>query len=369
VTDQERAEVALRHYHDNVSVKDLSRIYARSASAVARLIREAFARKLVEVRAVAKVEIEFDPVLEARLRDLYPRLHGVIVVRPPKTADSDEVHELIGRGMALHVARGAVVRKEDTIALGGGRGVYHMVDALRTMPKLRAEDVLVMSLCGAVHPHHDSDDKNLRLDADANVNLLGPVFETRIKQRMISQPIGNMSSRSARADYFDGKDWGGRVPTHAFVGVGAIATKHRMDSLAKDENSLLSKAVRPLLEELIHVSEAYRHEVEPEPYYPIAEIAHHLFLVPPPPEISIRPTDRAKMEQRIVDLNNQLFVPRKEDFDRMGCMYLLAGTLGKAAAIRYLLKPPAGSPVADFPIRFLCTDHTAAIALISQAGV
>jgi hypothetical protein len=367
VTDQERIEITLRRYQDRASLTELSRIYRRSPSLISRFTSEAFRRNLVEVRAVTHVEIEPDPRLEARLRNEYPSLHGVIVVQTPKDASSDQVHELLGRAMAQHIARGAVIRNSDTVALSGGRAVYHMVEALRGMPKLRAADVLVVSLCGDVYPHHDSRDKNLRLDSDTNVNLLGPVFETLVKQRMISRPIGRLGSESAKSDFYNAKDWPGRFPTHAFTGLGVIAQQHRMVALAEkpEDHLLVSKDVRELLFKLIELSKRYQHVGgSREPYYPVAEIAHHILFVPPPTDISIPPKDRMGFESTIEALNAKLFVPRKDDFDRMGSMYLLAGTRLKAGAIRHLLKPQPDSPAFGLPIRFLCIDQAAATALL-----
>jgi len=278
---------------------------------------------------------------------------------------SDDTHRLLGYGMASSLADGALIRDGDTLAVGGGRGVYHMCEAQREARYLRARNIMIVSLCGDIYPHHELGPSNFRLDADTNVNLLGSAFEEKVDLRMVSHPIGTADPElpKKKSQYFFGKDWDQRTPNHAFAGVGVVTGIHRLAVLAgKQNHHVMSVELHARLETLGTLCQRYSRNIgELEPYFPVAEVAHNLFFVPDRTgRTTISKSDRSEFEDLITAINENLFSPSLADLGRMEALILIAGTALKAGAIRHLLTAIKSDGSNIYPLRFICTDHETA---------
>ena len=366
ITDELRVQIAERRFaHGQVTeITELARIFDRAPAVISRAIKDAFMSGLVEVRRCPRVITPRLSTLEQQIRQLYPALLNALVIDSGEGTDSDTVHTLLGHTMANHLAEG-YLRDRDVIALSGGRAVYHTVDALRRLGPLQIKDVTLLSLCGAVHPKHDADTVNLRLDADTNVNYMGPVFSGRVDMQMVSYPIG-FRDESVFEKSCIGGCWPEQGPNLALMGVGVLWSGHRLvqigsrNAIRPENQLLLSEKLRKQVIDLIDVIKVVCDRSKEPMYYPVAELAQHLFFVPPPVGVSVS-KEVVDQLQNIIDIINENSLSISGDkLHKVGAIALIAGTRVKAAALRQLLKN------SGYPIRFLCIDREVAEYLIRE---
>ena len=110
LTDTQRAQIALDRFEPLMvgkperEIQELAEKWGRSRNAIAGAIRQAFERKLVEIRPtedVARIlaHLTRDNILEESLKEKFPPLIEAIVVKTTETS-SDYIHRDIGYGLA-----------------------------------------------------------------------------------------------------------------------------------------------------------------------------------------------------------------------------------------------------------------------------
>jgi DNA-binding transcriptional regulator LsrR (DeoR family) len=375
LTDEERVSIALDRFGPlqqgmrTVEVEVLSRRYQRDPAVISRAINEAFRRGLVQIRKVERVERpNRAPELEAQLQRRFDLL-GAIVIEPSPLSGSapedrrslvfgDELHAKLGSAMAQLIATGTVFRSGSVIGLGSGRGVFHTVDALSKLPPLRAINVALVSLTGAVFAQDHAIKMNLRLDADFHVNLLGQCFAHPVEIHQVHAPIVLSDPREFSAvrkrTWLGREKWEGNI--HGLFGVGVLKRGHRFNEFVDEsEKSEFNRdhTLDPILEplrKLIGICRSGSNDF----YCPVADICNNLFFVPPPPEVKVSLETITSIRKLIDTINKQLVNISEEQLRQIQNIILVAGGIQKACAVRELLMNDS------YHILFLCTDGATA---------
>jgi hypothetical protein len=260
--------------------------------------------------------------------------------------------------MAQLIATGTVFRSGSVIGLGSGRGVYHTVDALSKLPPLRATNVKLVSLTGAVFAQDHASKMNLRLDADFHVNLFGQCFAHPVEIHQIHAPIVLSDPRelsAVRKRTWLGKEtWEGDI--HGLFGVGVLKKGHRFNEFVDESERGEFKrdhTLDPILEPLRKLIRICK-TVSNDCYCPVADICNNLFFVTPPPEAKVPMEVATSIRQLIESINRQLVNISEAQLGQIRNIMLVAGGVQKAYAIRQLLTNDS------YHIPFICTDGATA---------
>jgi DNA-binding transcriptional regulator LsrR (DeoR family) len=345
-------------------IKVLASKYRRDPAVISRAIVSAFREGLVEVREAAQTPQQPHRVdaLERGLLNRFTSLSAAIVVAADATlggagAAAPDVHPKLGSAIAAVIAGGALFRDGDIIGVGGGRGVYYTCEALATLPLIRARRVTLVSLTGANHAR-DRKRKNLRLDADHHLSLLGRCFLTEVKMHLVSHPLvyddpAELAGAMRRTWLNPEGRWRVNLPTHALVGMGTLVSGHCMFDETAAAPPDRDPVLAPIFEDLRSLITVCQPLIS-ERYSPVADIVNRLFYVSPPAGVTIDSATEQEIRAAIDRINTKVLAVSPVDLKRIPAVMLVAGTRSKAIAIRQLLTDN------DYHIRFLCTDETAA---------
>jgi deoxyribonucleoside regulator len=153
--------VARAYYEQNQTQQEIARRLGISRSQVSRYLTEARKRGVIQIRIM--LPDEEASALAATFKPRYPHLRDVVVA-PAFDNHNGVVRSVIGRAAADYLAQ--VIRPGQIVALGCGRTLREVVNALRKQPTL---DVSVVQAMGNVgHDAHNVDYNEVaRAAADA----------------------------------------------------------------------------------------------------------------------------------------------------------------------------------------------------------
>jgi DNA-binding transcriptional regulator LsrR (DeoR family) len=352
-------------------IVQLARDSGRAAAVVSRAIVSAFREGLVDVRPTGvtsgpQLRVEY---LESQLLTEFRGLREAVVValrdRSSPIDDStylrkaDEAHAMLGSAMAELIWRSRILRDGDVVGVGAGRGVYHTVEAMASLPRIRASNITLGSLTGSCLTTHQASKMNLRLDADFHVGMLGPCFADEVRMHFMSHSI--VHSTETDAGNMLGRTWLARVgsPTVALLGIGALTRGHQFFEQAEAPKDIREPTFDPVLQvlrALVRVSNAF---TSPR-YCPVADIAHRFFFVTPPQGEGVPVEAKQEIMRLIGELNSRLHTISEVQLKRVPTIMLVAGSIIKAQAIRTLLNDP------DFRVRYLAVDEATARRILAS---
>jgi len=383
VTDDDRIKWAIaRHTRDPVrgrfptvaEIADDDDV-RRDSSVVSRGIQAAFENRLVVIQRVAPLQQPArDESLENALKERFPKLRKAIVVRTTaggQHPDDDAVHELLGTAMAHDLHASATVRDHEVIGIGSGRGVFYLATALQKLPELRIEEVSLVSLSGRVYPKAHKRWVNVPMDADNHLVLLGLCFEGKLTLVPIFRDIVHRGQgtleEALKNTPLESHIWASRTPTQAFIGVGVLSTGHRFYNEIQLPPEERSEVLRPIvadLDALVKLADRITNAAK-HAYYPVGDICHTLFFIPPPVGLSISPQEERQLKDYITKLNNRLINVKLEQLKQIRLVSLIAGTPQKAGAIHALLRTDSAF---DIRVQVICTDDRTAAAIHALAS-
>jgi DNA-binding transcriptional regulator LsrR (DeoR family) len=374
---EDKVQLAIERFScDNVPIfptpiRELARRHQRAPSVISRAIVSAFREGLVEVQATGSALVQARRVehLEHRLTQHFRHLHKAIVISSkdlPASEDSprylqytDDVHVLLGQAMARLISDSPIIRDRDVVGIGGGRGVYHTIEALLWLPRIRASEVTIGSLTGFGTSKHYAKRKNVRLEADLHVGLLGPCFSEAVAMQFMNRSIVNSGPMTQQewADTWIGCDLE-QVPTVALLGAGTLTAGHQYFEQAAVpiyRRQPMFDPIRADLRMLVNISRAFASER----YCPIGHIGDRLFFVPPSTGIAISTEAQYELKRLVAKINQHVCTLTESQLKKIGTIMLVAGSSIEAPAIETLLSNP------EYRIRYLSTDEYTARRILA----
>jgi DNA-binding transcriptional regulator LsrR (DeoR family) len=343
----------------------------RNATRGWRALRQAVGHKLVAVVPTPRPWL--DDELALRLRESFPDLLGVQVVNLDHIAIKnrlsldDKVHEELGHATAKWIAQGMLFQDNSVIGVGSGRAVFQTVRFLQEFPASGARGVRVMSLTGWVHAKNYAGTGGSDLEADKHAAMMVQCFGHPTIANMVNHPItyenDGFRHKIHERTHLAEMQWREVHPRYALFGVGVLGPGHRLFEEAnatRHEPGL--KPIVELLQELVAISGAINlKNVECPLYYPVADIANHLFCVKGRNWERIEHAERIRIEELVTQINAMLLTITPAQLQQIENVILVAGTERKAVAIRHLLNAEQCN------IRFLCTDRKTALKVLAKS--
>jgi DNA-binding transcriptional regulator LsrR (DeoR family) len=374
---------------------DLARRFRRSRNTVSVGIAQALADGLVRVvvHTVPRPGRR-DTVLESRIVQRFingPEAAVVVDAGDVARRQVEDVHETLGATLADFLGdRRDHYFDGGSYAVGGGRGVYHTIRALRQIaPRVdRWAASSVSSLVGAVGRHPivaPLDAEMVTYDGDSQAAWFGCCFGggvqanhnesndfgggagTTIKAvaHRVALESRDDAQKALAGTWLSEKD--GWVPPHrAILGVGTLSARNRLCRAAAqvdgEQRNPNTKGVAQLMKALMEeVKQLPRVNSEQGGYCPVGDIAHRLFYVPPPSGLGLKRTSDGKIRELITKINERLVVASFEQLQAIPEVILVAGGTSKTSAIHHLLTS------ADAPklrVKALCVDSQVAEGLL-----
>lgn len=323
--------------------KNDERLGSIGESTLTRAIQSAFKSGRVRIsvtRGVATRPVRRDPAHEAKLKDQFS-LNSAIVVDTGHDQDectpseSDDVHRLLGIAAADVISSGSFIEDGESVALAGGRGVFHTVSSLAEKPKFNAKEVSLCPMTGALYPQHYSGDQNVRLDADYHVQLLAGCFRYPVEMQFISFPCVFPQQNKIKA-YLKNGAWR-RPATLAIAGLGILSGGHRVYQLVEKGQAADDPFLKPIYKDLESLVRLCRSSTMAS-YCPVADIANRMIFVPPPSGHTVPAESQTRILDLIAKINRKLIGFDDDQIRAVKSVFLVAGTVRKAAALHYMLK-------------------------------
>jgi DNA-binding transcriptional regulator LsrR (DeoR family) len=297
------------------------------------------------------------PLLEDELRRRFPLRQAVVVdtagVRMP--LDSNSRKAGADGETALHEALGlwasrvmlSLMRKDDVIGVGGGRGPFFAIKNCRFRHGLEHPHS-VHSLSGSISANiWEGDEQELEvafMDADPIASRLGGQLAARhVQLTNRSIAIDRPADRKMVRSFVDSV----KKVTLAIVGIGALSGGHRLLQLRNNEG--LEDIVK-LLERLknkamaLDIPGTKPGEV---PHHWVADLCCHLFVATAAPSQlkAIRSAELRDLEKQLDQVNSHLLCPKPEHLAAVcsdGAIIGIGGGRHKVAAVQHVLtqKPP-----------------------------
>jgi len=377
LSSEEKVQLAIERFsYGNVQsfptpIRDLAQKHARAPSVISRAIVSAFKEGLVEVQATGSAFVQPTRVehLEQRLTQEFRHLHKAIVVSSKDVTDSvgsptylqyaDDVHAMLGRSMAQLLSNSQIIRDKDVIGIGSGRGVYHAIEALLWLPRIRASEVTLGSLTGLGSSEHCAKRKNVRLEADLHVGLLGPCFSETVTMQFMNQAIINPKpiTREGWFNTWIGNDRG-QLPNVALIGAGTLTWGNQFFEQATASTHTRHPTFDPIraqLRMLVSLSNAFTSDR----YCPIGHIADRLFFVPPWSGVAMSTEAKYELERLVAIINHHVCTITDSKLKEIGTIMLVAGSSIEAPVIHAVLSNP------EYRVRYLSTDECAARRILA----
>lgn len=387
LSDAEALDIALKYFNspaqqpplklvgqstasrDGIPEADLDKENQRAATRAWRALRQAFAHNLVAVIPTPRPRL--DEKVGLRMREAFPNLLGVQVVILEDLSIKDErrlddkIHEELGYAAAKWIAQGMLFQDHQVIGTGSGRAVYHAVRFLQEFPALTARDVTVMSLTGWVGAKNHAGNGGRDLEADTHAAMMVGCFSHPTIAHMVNHPIAheNLALREEihSRSHLCESQWKEVHPRYALFGVGVLGPGHRLYETAKATKH--EPTLEPLLEhlqELVAIGESVHARSKCPSYYPVADIANHLFCVRGRNWQAIDTETQAAIEVLVGQINAKLLTVNPAQLQSIENVILVAGTAQKTVAIRHLLGAKPSN------VRFLCIDRETALKVLDK---
>jgi DNA-binding transcriptional regulator LsrR (DeoR family) len=385
---------------------NISKISVEAAvKAVERKILEAFEQGWVRMQRNGIIpHYHRDQTREHRVKTAFrlshPRLERVIVAditnpyQAPDRGRSTErqkrygeiVHEQLGHALAKAITQAdRLFRPGDIVSVGSGRATHAVISSLAQFSPLKVDEITIMSLTGSLFIHETDIPSEFLLDADIHTALLAQRFDGRVHTLPITYSIAHDPDNLAglKNKTALGKRYEKNIPTHAIVGLGVLALRHRFVEEVKrreaqskemnmDPNAIGSPYYGPVtLPEATYVDLLWlvtqsellnaqcKTQCKFEFYWPIADVCNRLFFVPPPDGLSV--DNENEIITCIDRVNKSLLTITKTQLDKVGTVMLVTGTEDKSWALYQLL-------IRNIPkIDTLCIDSVAADEIVKYA--
>jgi DNA-binding transcriptional regulator LsrR (DeoR family) len=337
-------------------IKDLAEKYQRNQAIIARMTPKAFREGLVEVTPRFPTDhLPRVKELEYPIQLAFPKLKTVTVVEGEE--DQDHLYKLLGRAAAHMIAAPAtLLREEDVLAVGSGRGVYCTATSLIhdfRQPAMRIGRLTLVSLTGSVYSSQR--ETVTWVDSDFNSALLRAAIDPRasVILHTVARPL--LPNTDREATHLDKSKW--PHLTLALIGVGVLSEgRHRFYEQARTTQDRKEPTLAPIdedLEELVALVET----LPKQSGYAVGDVSNHLFLAGPESD----PTDNktketvTQLRQKIESINSQMLNFEEEQLRPVPAI-LVAGSAEKALVISHLCH--------RFNVQFLCVDTSAARAML-----
>jgi DNA-binding transcriptional regulator LsrR (DeoR family) len=349
--------------------------FRKASKAVERAIRDAFHQRavVIERRGSTPVHRRNDK-LEAELQARFPALDTVIVVRAdprhdhgPESAEERSgrlLHQQLGEALAAYIAgqRETYFRDGDAIAVGGGRGVHHMIVALGASGRMRVNEVHVQSFSGSLAQYKSVGDSGLIWDADDNAMQLASLFAGSVHVGQIQHNIicrEEQRNRLLAETHLSARRFAANPPHHGLFGLGNYDSGSyfyrdlhaRMDLKRGPPSNEAAwgphyefYAALKRLDDKVKATQSFYGECSP-----VAEFGNRYFFVEMPPSAANgnrmpNPTAiqtlRTEFNGLIEEVNARLLNPASEQIEKISKLTLIAGSPSKVLAIRTLLMAP-----------------------------
>jgi len=350
----------------------LAKRFGRDEAVISRVIGSAFRSGLVEVRVIQDEGLASPrrTDLEREILKKYPALMSAIVISvtdPPESRAtsseemlrySDYVHRFLGTALAREISHGPFIRSGDHVGIGPGRGVYETVRAMQKQAPVRARDVTLVSLSGVGYMRHHAKNRNLLLDPDFIVAVMGEAFEYPVALDLVAAPLvpGPEHSTPFR-NWLSSADRARPTLDMALLGVGVFTPGNRFYEEASTVTARQQPAYDPIraaLQSLRTLSAKF----SSEDYIPLGDLGYHIFLIPPPTDRKMESQMRSELERQVDAINKYLLSAHRDHFQAIRSAVLIAGTAPKARALNHLL---AGDLLR---IAHVCIDKPVAEALL-----
>jgi DNA-binding transcriptional regulator LsrR (DeoR family) len=373
--DSQALEIAKKHILQNVSFKDLGRIYYTSPSTVHRRLMKWLREERFELRdklagkKTAYISGREDGLAESLARSTgiwRARVVSVNGVEPaftqqylekPESQDaqaayraSDELHRCLGEAAAEIILSN--LRKNMSIGLSSGRGVGFAIEKLGDLvlntPSWVSgyESIRLASLCGGAHVGMWEFINTRDFDADENVFFLSSILKIpRDNITYMHGPI-SLGPQSYQAEYKFGLDL-------AIIGLGQVNTQHHY---LRDHNELQLKNMSGPLRRIVEWQNK-----NPGLLDSLAEIVLRLY----PVGGRDLPTEFLEI---IHETNNNILAAAPKKIKNAGEIIMIAGGRQKVKALLgVLMGTCAGAPI-DKKNLTLVTDAWTAETILQQIG-
>lgn len=324
---------------------------------VGRLLNAAHRSGAIDV-TVSEDGAVIDRDLSRQLADSYAVLDKALVVRQAIFADrsnklafSDELHSLLARRMAAFLIDNA--RDGDRVGVGSGRGPYltcYYMGQDRSRAANMLQSFTVIPLTGRVSPSGWVKPLETMMDADQAAVELARIcaFPT---VELANVPIGlpeEYRVDSEKTPSLILSKWRqGMAPNWALVGIGSLSYGHRyLAESVPPELRALKDSIGKLKLELQHF--------DPD-NCPVGDLCNRLFVI----QDAAASHDLAVVAQLVDEVNRHLVCVTDEHLRLVRRVYVVAGGVAKAHAIREVLKKKALRRVV------LCTDSECAQKLLA----
>lgn len=298
-------------------------------------LRIAKARPLIRVTVTPHSTIP--AVLDPRLSDELAgrsELRRAVVVRIPdwplgRPDDDQFLHRQLGSAAAEYLC--SVLRNDDLVAVGAGRGSAFTADAIHELAALASGRVQGRGLTfasitgGSIRRLPDGSAGTL--DADAIADDLARAFssDTRGTQLVllpIAMPIEHRGMVSTIAPHLESSWWKTKRVDICLVGLGVLGPKHFSASQGAHINAILS--------ELDHVTAEVPYRGYPGA---IAEFAHRFWLTK-----DLQPETQSRVQTLLDAINSKIVGVELEALDRAREKIVVAGGSYKYPAIEAMVK-------------------------------
>ncbi|MBI4312326.1 MAG: hypothetical protein HY681_11165 [Chloroflexi bacterium] len=338
------------------------------------LISRARQRSLADIRVESRGSQPASALLDYELSSRLARASGIrdiLVVKTTLASDegflldtaapqrqtafeqSDQLHRLLGQAAARYFWDR--LRNGDKIALGGGRAIGFMVDALEQIAEAEPKsfsNITVESLVGSmiIWPWAE---KQANLDSDAvAVRLAGVLGIPQNNVRLVHLPIaleaGRQEVLKAVAPHISDDPYE-IAPDIALLGIGVLNSGHNL----LQDTGPQSHAIRAEIEEL-------RTQVLPKAPTVIAEICNRYFWIG---QKDLSADIREAVERILHGLNSKTIAIPLEKLNKAKEKVLVAGGAQKHAG---LLKVVQDSRQLGLQLTALITDEVSAAYLVQQ---
>lgn len=328
---------------------------------IERYVKRAFQRKHLQVRRNLIVpEYQRAEKFELQLQSKWQVRSFVVVDSATKPISSNTVHAQLGYALSDAVERSIgrdYFPDGCRIGIGSGRAVHGVVNGFLRYPPKTMDNAALFALTGSIYPHYIYDREPTIMEADANIQRFLPYFATPVEVNLLSSQIAYEDIAEPRQrtwlrivpKLFDeaGRprldlDLRHEVPTHSLVGVGVFHTGHRLydyiENNKDEENRYFSSIFEPL-KTVFHETNALFRE---HGYLPLGDLCNRFFVIDPPSHLAgdetiLRRRDRL---EAIIDqqINPKLMTAPKTLLRQIPNNALIAGTVGKAQAVRTMLE-------------------------------